>query len=1293
MARKKLQKLFALLLTFSMTMSLLGVGAFAAEETGGASGGTSVIQLDSLTLPDDFPASLEVEYGTSLEDVLAQLNLPGTLTGSYTVEEAPVEVNLLSNELEEEQVIEKSEEEPNPGEGENVQNPGEGESVQNPGEGENVQNPGEGESVQNPGEGENVQDPGEGENVQNPGEGENVQDPGEDGDLTVLTAESLQYDEPSAAPAPAVTSTTVEVPDIPVTWTCKDYDPFMSGLYSIVPVLGEGYEYVGTDPLPSVPVTVGSKPEYVAQIGATKYGTLDEAVAGAVDGDTIELLANCTTEGLNLSKDLTIQSAEGQRYTVNFTEYGIALWGKALTFRDCDVVMNGIGSTPYTAEWNWMTICANKDASLSLDNVRMTMDGTNAGNAHAIYFCSNNQLNLDHGSVLTIQNYQEDALEWDGGDGGYNVNITDSTYISDHNRSGFTGTFYATIDHSTVKVINSSGNGSNGTYYTIKNQSDVLFDKNGSWGISAYRIDMSNDSTLTATNNEYSGVWTRILNVDGTCTLDVENNGYGGACDLAGTSTGSVSNAGILFWGNGSTPSVIEEGAQVTIRNNAGSGINTRQGDCNLTIYSATITNNGTNPSGVGAVCGGGVYNIGTMILGEDVVIYNNHADTAGDDIYSAPTSDTKTITFGKVGSGWKLDGDPDCTDAIDGWYDDSADARWEAHDLPYHAVEFTGFEILNGMATVEGVLALKAAHGLIPLQPGDPELPEWETSKSKTATALDANYESQVTLSLPAKEEELVSDVVFVLDSSSCRESVAQDALDMLDRLEKQVSATEAQVNIGVVVYRGNATERQFPLQKLTESSLEALRNFMQQGEPEERGSNMHAGLLGAQTMLQASSTDNARKYMVLISDGITYSWDQNGVQYAAAYEADAAQCASNTAWEVWYGSLDWVPKEGWDAYLDGRVEMITRTLQDHATPYDRTNVQNPIPRNERDIYANCVDVALYKCREVYRELQSAYHCYAMLSGNLGQYGASFMEYLANGEEVSFDEIQKDIYYLLDEGSKVVDVIGYGKDSQGKDYNFDFVDSLDKLTLTVGGVAQNKTELVDPQYNDPYATSAYGFGDNGNGYDYVVTYYKNGQDGKSDECFVWEINVPVSNFAPVQLTYSVKLTNPQTAAGTYEDLNTNTEAILHPVDSKGDSGTPEAFEKPTVDYTVPGGGTGTEDPEDPRPPHDDDDDDDEPTNIPDENTPTTDLPDPETPTTELPEEETPTTDIPEEETPTTELPDENTPTTDIPEEDTPLAEVPETGDLSALWLALTALSGTGLAGVTFLGRKKRDEE
>ena len=58
----------------------------------------------------------------------------------------------------------------------------------------------------------------------------------------------------------------------------------------------------------------------------------------------------------------------------------------------------------------------------------------------------------------------------------------------------------------------------------------------------------------------------------------------------------------------------------------------------------------------------------------------------------------------------------------------------------------------------------------------------------------------------------------------------------------------------------------------------------------------------------------------------------------------------------------------------------------------------------------------------------------------------------------------------------------------------------------------------------------------------------------------------------------------------------------------------------------------------------------------------------------------------------TAEIDDEDVPLASIPEEDVPLAVAPMTGDAAALWLALSALSGTGLAGVTFLGRKKRED-
>ena len=164
-----------------------------------------------------------------------------------------------------------------------------------------------------------------------------------------------------------------------------------------------------------LPVTVlAEENKPVAKVGDVTYTSLDAAVEAAKNTDDaiIDVLADCTTAGLNLSKDLTIQGAEGlkPKPTIKFTKNGIALWGKSLTFKNCNVEMNGIGSTPYTAEWNWMTVSAGKDASLSLDGATMTMDGTGtANNVHAIYFGFNNKLNLSNGSELKIKNYKQDA--------------------------------------------------------------------------------------------------------------------------------------------------------------------------------------------------------------------------------------------------------------------------------------------------------------------------------------------------------------------------------------------------------------------------------------------------------------------------------------------------------------------------------------------------------------------------------------------------------------------------------------------------------------------------------------------------------------------------------------------------------------------------------------------------------------------------------------------------------------------------------------------------------------------
>ena len=102
-------------------------------------------------------------------------------------------------------------------------------------------------------------------------------------------------------------------------------------------------------------------------------------------------------------------------------------------------------------------------------------------------------------------------------------------------------------------------------------------------------------------------------------------------------------------------------------------------------------------------------------------------------------------------------------------------------------------------------------------------------------------------------------------------------------------------------------------------------------------------------------------------------------------------------------------------------------------------------------------------------------------------------MDYLANGQSFSFDDIQKDIYYLLDAGTKVEDYMGYVAD----DYYFDFV--ADGLTMKVGDQTYEAVCLEDNKY---------GFVPNEeNAYAYTLTYVPG--DQKGSEHFVWGLMCP----------------------------------------------------------------------------------------------------------------------------------------------------------------------------------------
>ena len=288
---------------------------------------------------------------------------------------------------------------------------------------------------------------------------------------------------------------------------------------------------------------------------------------------------------------------------------------------------------------------------------------------------------------------------------------------------------------------------------------------------------------------------------------------------------------------------------------------------------------------------------------------------------------DGATAELIAVGDNWILD---DCNEAITGWYDDSEGNRWEAHTGPFHAVEY----VVETTATVTGLQSLKAAHGVSPLEPGDGE-GNWKVSKSKTATQLDSENKSKVTLSLPSREEELVSDVVFVLDKSTSAE-LQEEAIKMLNELQKQVEETGAKVKVGVVIFNKQANEA-FALNELNAETLpqieEAIRKEISSG------TNTHAGLLAGKAMLDADETVAAnRKYLVFVSDGITYMYGEEPTITSEGYwgnDGSPYYSVDPYSWSFKYGTNN--PPADWNAWIQQVGELIKNDTGEFDYPYDQ--------------------------------------------------------------------------------------------------------------------------------------------------------------------------------------------------------------------------------------------------------------------------------------------------------------------------------------------------------------------
>ena len=426
----------------------------------------------------------------------------------------------------------------------------------------------------------------------------------------------------------------------------------------------------------------------------------------------------------------------------------------------------------------------------------------------------------------------------------------------------------------------------------------------------------------------------------------------------------------------------------------------------------------------------------------------------------------------------------------------------------------------------------------------------------------------------------------------------------DLLGELKTAADDSGAAVNVCVVKFKRQAYKSGwFDLSK----DFDAIQTAME--TKYSGGTNIHAGLLAGQEALEEHTNVAAgRKYLILVSDGSTYLYSKDGDWASdtpftrSYYTKENYKGFAGGFWDNGMYEPNNYPEvnvarpkttsdvAAWQTYLadvKARNETVNsegKTGDDYdyhcnydlnfnqGKPSDDFKSQPCEPRT-----ANNRDMAFYYADQVWQEIKNAgYNAYSIATKD-GMAGAGnaddshcFMNYLNGGEILNFSDIQQEILYAVGAGSTVEDKMGAA---------FDFVPG--SLKLTVGGTElESKTNGNETYFGDDVENL-----NEGNCRFKVL--YAPDADG-----FVWTINENVSNFAPVQLSYTVKLTKPETDPGTYgvEDLNgekklsdaeaekalfTNAYAVLNAKNSAGAPVKEQVFPKPSVSYTVKSSGGG----------------------------------------------------------------------------------------------------------------------
>lgn len=449
----------------------------------------------------------------------------------------------------------------------------------------------------------------------------------------------------------------------------------------------------------------------------------------------------------------------------------------------------------------------------------------------------------------------------------------------------------------------------------------------------------------------------------------------------------------------------------------------------------------------------------------------------------------------------------------------------------------------------------------------------------TKTATELDENLETNVTLSFPGKREAEPADVVFVLDKSgaSAQMDIYNQAKEFLGQISQKAKADGLDIKVGVVLFNkmGNVQQPLTDVVAGYDDILTAMNSSVHSG------TNMDAGLLAAKSILDADTAVKAEnKHVILISDGATYLFCKNG-DYTTPYtrsfgKVDGGRDMLGGVWE--WQSREYHTDNAWKKFSDGSNFIFSQAMTspqklaeylayykdqyqnsdknwaqydyEYTTEAANNGTTNPIPL---DVNAPCNnDIAYINADGTFQAMANAGYDMNVYFKNEADFdGSNFLKYLArntnNGQlDTDFDKLKAKLVDKVAAGSTVVDTVGS---------NFDFINDPAKISLTV-----NDEKLAAEKIDD----TTYGFGKKTDGTYRFTLSYKNAES----ETLTLTLNEAATPSKPVVFEYSERLVNVPTEAGTHS-LKVNESATLYPVDGNGTKGEASSFPVPEVTYTV----------------------------------------------------------------------------------------------------------------------------